>query len=156
MEGIVEDPFQHLEHHRFQELLSALSNTILKQVLKRMTKVLETGEVLLSPLTASQILKSLVYQGELEPYGVRGGTLVVLFRDRLGKLVKLGRFPLDKYTNSTYEMHLTLQENTNFKLKVENLMRRIAGLDPVLVLGSEFKLEKRKLYRSSTCSADSL
>jgi len=144
-----EELFDNLQQDRLDELLRALDNTLWKQVVSRFEKVLEVGQVLLTSQTAAKILKELVFQGEREPYGVRGGTLVVLFRDRLGKEVKMGRFPLDSYTNSTFEMHLTLVENSNIKVKVSNLLRKVAGLDELVVLDNNFKLEKRKLYRSS-------
>jgi len=152
----MENMFENLEQERLKELLSALSNSLLKQVLRRISKVLEIGEVFLSPIAASKIIKELVYQGEREPYGVRGGTLVVLFCDRLGKQTKMGKFPLDAYTNSTYEMHLTIHQDTNIKVKMENLVRKMTGLEPIMMLAPEFKLEKRKLYRSSSSSLDSL
>jgi len=151
-----EDVFENLEEERLILLLGALSNTLLKQVLRRISKVLEIGDVVLSPLAASKIIKELVYQGEREPYGVRGGTLVVLFCDRLGNETKMGKFPMDVNTNSTYEMHLTLKQDANLKVKMANMMRKMAGLEPVMVLSPSFKLEKKKLYRSSTSSVESL
>lgn len=145
-----ESVLEHLEQERLVQLINALRSTVLKQVLGRMAKILEVGEVLLSRSTAVQILQELVYQGEREPYGVRGGVLVVLFNDRFGKVHKMGRFPLDSSTTSTYHIHLTLVENRNFKVVLDNLVRKVTGLDPAVLLANTFSLEKKKLYRSSS------
>jgi len=68
----------------------------------------------------------------------------------------MGKFPMDVNINSTYEMHLTLKQDANLKVKMANMMRKMAGLEPVMVLSPSFKLEKKKLYRSSTSSVESL
>jgi len=143
----------NLEQERLAKLLNALNNTVIKQVLGRMAKILEVGEVLLSRNTATQILQELVYQGEREPYGVRGGILVVLFNDRFGKVHKMGRFPLDSSTTSTYHIHLTLSENRNFKVVWDNWVRKVTGVEPAILLSTSFTLEKKKLYRSSSSLA---
>ena len=64
--------------------------------------------------TLNHILNQMVLLAEREPYGVRGGTLVVLFgpphtTPTSPSLVKIGKFPLDPTMVSTYELHLTLQ-----------------------------------------------
>jgi len=151
----MESVFENLEQERFNNLLNALGNTVFKQVLRRMEKILEVGEVLISPATATTILKDLILCGEREPYGVRGGTLVVLFSDRLGGVHKMGRFPLDSSVTSTYEIKLNLVEDRNIKVKLENLVRKVTGQAPLVFLGSKFQLEKKKLYRSSTSSVES-
>ena len=40
----------------------------------------------------------------------------ILFSDRVGKVHKIGRFPLDSSMTSTYQLHLTLVENRNIKV----------------------------------------
>jgi len=147
------DNLENLLQERLTKLLNALRSTVFKQVLLRMAKTLEVGEVLLSRNTATQILQEIVYQGEREPYGVRGGILVVLFNDRFGKVHKMGRFPLDSSTISTYHIHLTLVENTNFKVVWDNLVRKMIGVEPAILLSNSFTLEKKKLYRSSSSLA---
>jgi len=150
-ESVLENP----EQERFNNLLNALGNTVFKQVLRRMEKILEVGEVLISPTTATSILKDLILFGEREPYGVRGATLVVTFSDRVGGVKKMGRFPLDSSVTSTYELNLNLVEDRNIKVKLENLVRKMTGQTPLVFVGPKFKLEKKKLYRSSTSSVDS-
>lgn len=154
MNNNIEDQFQHLEREKLTRLISALSTTVFKQILKSIEKIAEAERVLVHPQTTVDILKEVVYQGEREPCGVRGGTLVVLFSDRLGQLHRVGRFPLDPTTLPTYELHLTLNEDRTIKVKLENLMRKISGLCPNTVIRPGFTLRKRKLYRSSTGSED--
>ncbi|XP_023325944.1 uncharacterized protein LOC111699485 [Eurytemora carolleeae] len=151
-----QDVFQDLEQERFFNLISALKQSVFKQVIKSLEKVLEIDKILISPQTTLQILKEMVYQGEREPCGVRGGTLVVLFRDRSGLEKKIGRFPLDSSTTPTYQLILTLIEATNLKVSFENLLRRFSGHGALKFLGSKFRLEKKKLYRSSTSSTGSI
>jgi hypothetical protein len=154
-EGPEQDVFQDLEQERFNNLISALKQSVFKQVLKSLAKVLEIEQVLISPQTTQQILKEMVYQGEREPCGVRGGTLVVTFRSRDGTERKIGRFPLDSSTTPTYQILLTLEETTTLKVSFENLFRRIAGHGASKFLGTKFRLEKKKLYRSSSGSSGS-
>jgi len=151
-----ESVLENLEQDRLSLLLNALKNTILKQILTRMAKILEVGEVLLPRSAATQILKDLLNEGEREPYGIRGGTIIVTFNDRFGNSHKMGRFPLDASTTSTYHIHLTLVENRNFKVVLDNLVRKMTGVEPTVLIANTFKLEKRKLYRSSSSSLTSM
>jgi len=148
----VSDVFMDLEQERLVQLLTALRSSVFRQVLRRVEKVAERDEVTISPATTVAILQELVAHGEREICGVRGGILVVQFTDRAGKLHKIGRFPLDPYTTPTYQLHLHLQENTNFKTVMENLVRKVSGQGPLTLLSSNYKLEVKKLYRSSSSS----
>ena len=106
--------------------------------------------------TLQQILNQMIILAEREPYGVRGGTLVVMFSPSTTSPstppTKIGRFPLDPTTVSTYELHLTLQSTNQVKLKLANLVRRLQGKKVMLVVDNKFTLVKKKLYRSSTSS----
>ena len=106
--------------------------------------------------TLNHILNQLVLLAEREPYGVRGGTLVVMFSPPHTSPnttpIKIGRFPLDPTTVSTFEIHLTLQSTNQVKLKLANLIRRLQGKTARLVVDKKFTLIKKKLYRSSTSS----
>ena len=42
-----------------------------------------------------------------------------------------------------------------FQVVFENLLRKVSGQAPITLLGPKYVLEKKKLYRSSTCSTDS-
>ena len=103
----------------------------------------------------NHILNQMVTLAEQEPYGVKGGTLVVMFSPSLTSPtyptpIKIGRFPLDPTKVSTYELHLTLQLNCAVKVKLANLIRKLQGKAVKLEVSEEFILEKKKLYRSST------
>ena len=106
--------------------------------------------------TMNKIVKQMVVLAEEEPYGVRGGTLVVMFSPpqtstTYPTLRKIGRFPMDPTMVSTYELHLTLQEAcpVKLKLKLANLFRKLQGKTAKLVVDEKFVLVKKKLYRSS-------
>lgn len=150
-----EDVLEDLEQERLSCLLVALRNTVFKQVLKRIEKIAEIDQVLIHQQDTLKILQEIVYLGEREPYGIRGGTLVVLFSDCSGTVHKIGRFPLDAGTVPTYQLHLTLRENKNFKIRMENLVRRVSGQGPVALLSPAYTLTKKKLYRSSSSSLGS-
>lgn len=152
----LDDAFQHLEKERLAALFKILTRT-LNQVIYRCSKVLELGPQIMMDLptpTLENILNQMVLLAEREPYGVRGGTLVVMFSP-LPALsntapIKIGRFQLDPTTVSTYELHLTLQPSNQLKLKLANLVRRLQGKAAKLVVDEKFSLVKKKLYRSST------
>jgi len=148
--------FQFFEEERLRSLLDILTRTI-HGVITRCSKVLELGpdmKMELPKSTLNKILKQLVNLGESEPYGVRGGTLVVMFcsssstHSNLAP-VKIGKFPLDPQTVSTYELHLTIKSTNQLKLKVANILRRIQGKNGRLIVDDDYCLEKKKLYRSS-------
>merc|ERR1719233_1760084 len=95
----------------------------------------------------------MVVLAEEEPYGVRGGTLVMFSPPRTlptyPTFRKIGRYPMDATMVSTYELHLTLQESCPVKLKLANLFRKLQGKAAKLVVDEKFVLVKKKLYRSS-------
>jgi len=108
----------------------------------------------ISTETLSSIASQIVILAEREPYGVRGGTLVVMFGPPLSspnsKSEKIGKFPLDPSVVSTYELHLTLRPIEQVRLKLVNLVRRFQGKKGKVVVDEKFTLEKKKLFRSST------
>eukprot|EP00092_Neocalanus_flemingeri_P004161 GFUD01004476.1.p1 GENE.GFUD01004476.1~~GFUD01004476.1.p1 ORF type:complete len:195 (+),score=31.82 GFUD01004476.1:102-686(+) len=154
----IDNAFQHLEKERLAVLLQILTRTLTKQVLYRCSKVLELGPLVYLDLptpTIDNILTQMILLGEREPYGVRGGTLVVMFGPpptQTSSPIKIGRFPLDPTTVSTYELHLTIQSTSPVKLQFANLWRRMQRKQEKLVVDDKFSLVKKKLYRSSTSS----
>merc|ERR1719470_163048 len=74
----LDDAFQHLEKERLAALFKILTRTLKNQVLYRCSKVLELGPQITMDLP-TPILNQMVLLAEREPYGVRGGTLVVMF-----------------------------------------------------------------------------
>ena len=148
---------QFIEEKRLAALLDLLIRTLKRQVVNRCCKVLELGPekgLHISTETLSSIASQIVILAEREPYGVRGGTLVVMFGPPLSspnsKSEKIGKFPLDRSVVSTYELHLTLRPIEQIRLKLTNLVRRLQGKKGKVVVDEKFTLEKKKLYRSST------
>lgn len=144
-----------IQKQRLESLVSILEKAVMKVVMNSTAKVMEVDNVLMSSTAITTLLKDIVELGESEPYGVRGGTLVVMFVDRLGKTHKIGNFALDPTTISTYELHVKLIEDEHVKVKLAALIRRLSGRSQQLIVDSHFQLKKKKLYRSSTCSEDS-
>jgi len=147
----LENAFEHLEKERLAALKEILTRTLI-QVLFRCSKVLEIDNTTCLDLpkkTLDQILTKIILLAEREPYGVRGGTLVVLFSFSPDQApVKIGRFQLDPSKVSTYELHLTLRCLDQMKLKLKNMLRKLQGKQPKFVVDDEFLLVKKKLYRS--------
>lgn len=154
------DDFQQyrrqMQNERLESLVNTLEMVVMKVVLNAAAKVMEVDNVIMSSTTIITLLKDIVVMGESEPYGVRGGTLVVMFVDRFGQSHKIGNFDLDPTTISTYELHVQLTEDKNVKAKVAALIRRLAGRSKQLMVDTHFQLWKKKLYRSSTGSENSL
>jgi len=153
----LDELFKDLEVERLACNMELLKRS-LKQVLVRCSKVLDQGSnttMNLPTTIMNHILYQMVTLAEQEPYGVKGGTLVVMFSPpstspTFPTPIKIGRFPLDPTKVSTYELHLTLQENCAVKVRLANLIRKVQGKVSKLVVSEKFVLEKKKLYRSST------
>jgi len=153
----LDDLFNEFEKKRIAGLMKILSRTM-KQVLFSCAKVLDLGSHTTMNLpipVMNHILNQMVILAEQEPYGVKGGTLVVMFSPPSTSPtspapVKIGRFPFNPNMVSTFELHLTLQRNCTFKVKLANIVRKVQGKAMKLVLSDKFSLEKKKLYRSST------
>jgi len=151
----LDELFKDYEMERLAGLVKEMTR-FMKQVLTRCSKVLELGSSTILSLpatTMNRIVKQMVVLAEEEPYGVRGGTLVVMFSPpqtspTYPTLRKIGRYPMDPTTVSTYELHLTLQESCPVKLKLANLFRKLQGKAAKLVVDEKFVLVKKKLYRS--------
>jgi len=153
----LDELFKDLEVERLAGNMELLTRN-LKQVLVRCSKVLDQGSntTLSLPTTImNHILNQMGTLAEQEPYGVKGGTLVVMFSPPSASPtfptpIKIGRFPLDPTKVSTYELHLTLQENCTVKARLANLIRKVQGKAVKVVVSDKFVLVKKKLYRSST------
>merc|ERR1719427_328436 len=151
----LDELFKDLELERLTDLVNIMTR-FMKQVLTRCSKVLELGSstILSLPFTTmNRIVKQMVVLAEEEPYGVRGGTLVVMFSPPQTSptypTIKIGMFPMDPTVVSTYELHLTLKEACPVKLKLANLFRKLQGKAAKMVVDEKFGLVKKKLYRSS-------
>lgn len=151
--GLVLD---QLAEEEILALSKMFEDTLMKQVLSRCQKVLELeSELIIDSALLSVMFNKLVSLSEWEPYGVRGGTLVVMFSPSpaVEPPVKVGRFPLDPSVVSTFELHLVIQVSTavsdRIKLSLSNLVRKMGGRQTQVMIDSKFSLTKKKLYRSS-------
>jgi len=138
------------------DLRKMFEGTIFKQVLSRCRQVLES-DLVVDSASMNAIFNQLVILSEREPYGVRGGILVVMFSPSPREPpVKVGSFPLDTGTVSTFELHLVIQVSTavadRIKLSFSNLVRKMGGRSTQVMIDPKFSLTKKKLYRSSTGS----
>jgi len=136
-----------------------IQGTLFRQVMSRCRRVLGLEGALVAEAAVVQaIVASLVGLSESEPYGVRGGTLVVLFNPAprtANPPVKVGRFPLGSGAVPTFELHLTLQVSTAVTARIRrglaNLVHKLGGKPAQVRVDPKFQLTKKKLYRSS-CS----
>lgn len=170
LDQTLDHAFKLLEQERLQKLKKGMKRTIFAKIIPLCNKVLDldNGSTLeLNYDTLDTILVDMINLGEREPYGVLGGTLFVNFgknefpsssenNNSSGlRLTKIGRFPLNtdtrSHVTSTFELHLTLYPSTHVKHKMANLMRKMQGKPPLLMVDHNFTLIKKKLYRSS-CS----
>jgi len=150
--------FDQLRTKELQTLGNRLKCNVFKQVMGRCKKSLGAGkEVVIDASTINAIFSSVVALSESEPYGIRGGSLVVLFAPALNSEdspVEIGKFPLDPCTVATFELYLTIQANTAVGTRVRetltNFVRKIGGKPTQVHIDPKFKLIKKKLYRSST------
>ena len=84
---------------------------VVLQVLCELSRLLKV-EVEMSPGLISRIVSELVSLSEVEPCGVRGGTIVVLFSS---DPQSVGRIRVDPSTVSTFQLSLTILPLTDFR-----------------------------------------
>jgi len=159
----MENAFKQLAKERSFELMEELKTSFYNRIIPRFIKVLNLDSRSLFELPKStllKVLKGMVTLGEQEPYGVKGGTLVVNFGGAgmvvgedddeevdANSLTNVGKFPLNSSVISTFELELILFPSTAFRHKLENLIRKLKGKSSKVVIRDEFILKKKKLYR---------
>ena len=113
------------------------------QVLCELSQLLE-AEVEISPGLVSRIVSELVSLAEVEPCGVRGGTIVVLFSSDPQQPV--GKIRVDPGTVSTFQLSVTILPQTDFRTKIVNFLRKVRGKQAKIVVDQSFSIEKKKLF----------
>ena len=86
---------------------------------------------------------------------MRGGTIVVLLssspltNNNNEGPVKIGKFAIDPTTLTTYELQLTLDTDAwdSPAMWVTNMVRKLQGRTRSVLVGPEFVIKKKKLYR---------
>ena len=112
-------------------------------------------EILIPCGLTMKIARDIMIMSECEPCGIRGCCLLIHLEEKSScrELVKL---QCDPNTVSTFEVHLTLQEDTRSWCTVKKFLMSVTGCfknsvytttPKMLCLG--YKLEKQKLYRIS-------
>merc|ERR1719446_852416 len=91
-------------------------------------------------------MREAVRLGESEPYGVRGGVIIITFTNGEGQRRRLGRIPLDQDTMETYELEVEVFESREAGVWLGNALRKVWGQAKVTTLDTKFQLTKRKLY----------
>ena len=115
------------------------------------TLMLDTGsELEIQEENLEAIIDEMIRLGEQEPCGVSGGVLVIHLGECLeeDEVKCLGRLPISPDNTATFELHLHLIPSTNIKHKVANLARRMQAKPPIIIVDQNFKIVKKKLYRS--------
>ena len=147
---------------RNRKLLLKLFDT---EISSQLSKHLEVEEVLceieIPRVVLNKIISQTLILSEKEPCGLKGATFVVLLSSpssvtsnsseddpEADSRTKIGRFKVDQFTVSTFELHLTLSISHELSLKVANFVRKIQGNKSLVRIDQQFNIEKKKLYRS--------
>ena len=91
----------------------------------------------------SRIVSEVVRLSELEPCGVRGGAIVVMFSPNPHPV---GRIQLDPSTVPTFQLNLTIFPLTDFRTKIVNFLRKVRGKQAKMVVDPNFSIEKKKMF----------
>jgi len=86
-----------------------------------------------------------------EPYGLRGCVLFINLQSEEKGSERLGRIECNSHVVSTFEVHVTLKEDVKRWCTFKDLVFRgvFSCKEEELYLSSDFKLNKKKLYRNS-------
>ncbi|XP_045212179.1 DNA damage-inducible transcript 4-like protein [Mercenaria mercenaria] len=113
-------------------------------------------EILIPCGLTMRIARDILIMSESEPCGVRGCSLTIHLQEK-SKCSELVKVQYDPSTVSTFEIHLTLQEDTRHFVSVRKMMMQLTGCfkhstyrSTPKMLCQAYKLEKQKLYRA-TC-----
>lgn len=145
--GTFEDPS---DQARCKEVASHIENG-LKIAREKQLKC----EILIPCGLTMKIARDIMIMSECEPCGIRGCCLYIHLEEK-SSCTELVKLQCDPNTVSTFEVHLTLQEDTRKWCIVKKFLMSVTGCfkhsiysttPKMLCLG--YKLEKQKLYRIS-------
>merc|ERR1719221_144417 len=97
----------------------------------------------MEPGLTARIVSQLVSLSEVEPCGVRGGTIVVMFSSEPHPV---RRIRIDPGTVPTFQLSLTILPLTDFRTKIVNFLRKVRGKQAKIVVDPNFSIEKKKLF----------
>ncbi|XP_022916845.1 protein charybde-like [Onthophagus taurus] len=108
---------------------------------------LSCGEVVLPSGLLEEISRQIYNEADSELYGLRGCTLYLNFEGE-NECRKLSTIKCDQSTVSTFELTLTLKQSTaGWNSFLSQFIKKITR-GGTMMISPDFKLEKRKLYRS--------
>lgn len=145
--GTFEDP---TEEAKCREVANHIENG-LKMAREKQLKC----EILIPCGLTMKIARDILIMSECEPCGIRGCCLFIHLEEK-SSCTELVKVQCDLNTVSTFEVHLTLQEDTRSWCAVKKFILSVTGCfknstysttPKMLCLG--YKLEKQKLYRIS-------
>ncbi|XP_060522728.1 protein charybde-like [Cylas formicarius] len=109
---------------------------------------LSCGEVLLPCGLLQRVARDIVSMAESEPCGLRGCQLFLLFDAQQGTSpTKIGKIVCDPETACTFELYLTLKQNSIGWNFLPQFLRNLTRGGTV-VISPAYTLIKKKLYRS--------
>lgn len=145
--GLVEDPS---DDTKWKEVAKHIEDG-LKEAREKYLKC----EILVPCGLTNRIARDILIMSESEPCGVRGCSLTIHFQEN-SSCSELVKIQLDPNTVPTFEIHLTLQEDTHHMVSVRKLMMQLTGCFKHSIYRSTpkmlclaYKLEKLKLYRAN-------
>lgn len=139
---------RNLLEERLAQLVAELADTVMDELRRLVAEATEASQVEFSQSSAEVLMKEVVRLGESEPYGVRGGVVVITFTNWEGQTRRLGRIRLDEDTIETYELEVEVFESKEAAVRLGNALRRVWGQAKVTTMDTKFQLTKRKLYGS--------
>lgn len=112
-------------------------------------------EILVPCGLIKKIAQDIVHMAYYEPCGLRGCMLYINLEEK-NQCRRLAKLSYDPNTVATFELHLTLKEETRrwcfFKklfISLSGCMKDVAWSSSWKLLCSSYKLEKKKLYRKN-------
>jgi len=137
---------RNLLEERLAGLVAELADTVMDELRRLVAEATEASQVEFSQSSAEVLMREAVRLGESEPYGVRGGVIIITFTNGEGQRRRLGRIPLDQDTMETYELEVEVFESREAGVWLGNALRKVWGQAKVTTLDTKFQLTKRKLY----------
>ncbi|XP_050294693.1 protein charybde-like [Anthonomus grandis grandis] len=128
-------------------VIEALSKRLEAELKDAKNTHLMVEEVLLPNGLTRRIAQDIFKRADNEPYGLRGCILKINFETE-GVTRKISAFHCDPTTPATFEIYLTLKQNTaSWNHFLPQFLKKITS-GPVII-SPDYQVELKKLYRSS-------
>ena len=147
----LDSAFKNLEEERLKELHKKLRKFFTTKVVPLCNKNLNADDE--STLrfvkgTIKCIISDMIKLGENELCGIDGGLVVINLGGDLSDLkpTRIGVLPINHEFCPSYELHLTLIPSNDMKYKMENMLRRLYAMTPLIIVDQRYKLIKKQIY----------